>query len=87
MEAARLQASNGGIGDFFGRSIYVSGSTLLVGAPGISAVYVFEKDAAGVWVETGIVQPENLGDKMDFGVLMQEEDTEPIRSLWRMTVL
>ena len=67
LEAARLQASNGGIGDFFGRSIYVSGSTLLIGAPGISAVYVFEKDAAGSWVETGIVQPENLGNKMDFG--------------------
>ncbi|MFK7845983.1 MAG: choice-of-anchor B family protein [Rhodothermales bacterium] len=67
MEAERMQASNGDIGDFFGRSLYTDGSTLLVGAPGASSVYVFEKTADGMWKETGIVKPSGMKEGMEFG--------------------
>ncbi len=66
-EAARLSASDGGIGDFFGRSLYTNGEILLVGAPGFDAVYVFEKSADGSWQETGKVEPSSLDEDMEFG--------------------
>ena len=67
VESGRLQASNGQIGDFFGRSLFLKDAMLLVGAPGVATVYVFEKGADGRWTETGTVQPKNVGAKMDFG--------------------
>ena len=67
IESARLQASDAQIGDFFGRSIYLKDSMLLIGAPGVGVVYVFAKDASGQWAEAGMVKPTNLGANMDFG--------------------
>ncbi len=67
VETARLQASNGRIGDFFGRSLYTNGSTLLVGAPGANTVYVFERAADGHWQETGKVQPSSVSEDVEFG--------------------
>ena len=67
VETNRLQASDGGVGDFFGRSIFLNNATLLIGAPGISTVYIFEKNDSGAWRETGKVMPSDLGERMDFG--------------------
>ena len=67
VESGRIQASDARIGDFFGRSIYLNGSMLLIGAPGVAKVYVYEKNGNGDWVETGSVIPSNIGGKIDFG--------------------
>jgi hypothetical protein len=56
-EAYRLSASDGEHGDEFGRSIFVSGNLMLVGAPGTDAVYIFGK-TDGEWTETAVVRPE-----------------------------
>ena len=61
-----MQASNGETGDFFGRSLYTDGSTLLVGAPGAASVYVYERTADGAWEETGQLSPEGLGENVEF---------------------
>ena len=66
-ESGRIQAPDAQIGDFFGRSIYLNDSMLLIGAPGVSKVYVYEKNGNGEWVETGSVNPSNVGGKIDFG--------------------
>lgn len=39
-------------GNGFGRAISISGSTMVVGAPLVNTVYVFERDASGEWKET-----------------------------------
>lgn len=66
-ETNRMQASDGRVGDFYGRSLATDGQTLLVGAPGASAVYVYEKQADGTWQEIGMVKPEGLKAQFEFG--------------------
>ena len=66
-KTSQLQASDGRVGDFFGRSLYFRGELLLIGAPGSGSVYVFEQDDSGSWQETGKISPPDLGPKMDFG--------------------
>ena len=48
-QTAELTASDGAAGDNFGRSVAVSGDTIVAGTQGRDAVYVFTKPAAG-WV-------------------------------------
>jgi hypothetical protein len=60
VEEARLTASDGFHGDFFGIGLAIDGDRIAVGAtgnfirpnpdPGLGAVYIFEKDGTG-WVE------------------------------------
>ena len=57
-EAQKLLASDGAAGDEFGRSVYVSGDTALIGAIGdddngsfSGSAYVFIRDATGLWTE------------------------------------
>jgi hypothetical protein len=57
-QAAKLVASDGEVGDRFGYALALDGDTLLVGAPEdddlgwtAGAAYVFERGAAGDWVE------------------------------------
>jgi len=73
-EVAHLVPSGAGNGEFFGRSVGVSGDTIVVGAefadPGgvaTGAAYVFERQG-GVWVETQELTASNgvLGD--GFGI-------------------
>ena len=52
----KLMASDGADGDWFGNSVSISGDQLLVGAPydddngdDSGSVYVYEKDANGIW--------------------------------------
>ncbi len=67
-ETARLTASDGAANDNFGRSVAVSGQTILVGASGHSAagwqagaVYVFEF-SNGRWQETAKLLPASAQD-------------------------
>ena len=69
-EAEKIAASDGVLGDEFGRSILVEGDLMMIGAPaanaGDGAVYVFEK-MDGEWTQTGKVSPEtHLADGFEF---------------------
>lgn len=66
-EAARLQATDGELGNHFGRSILAQESLVVVSAPGAEAVYVFEKDASGAWQQTGKLTPNMLPEGSEFG--------------------
>ena len=55
-EAGRLRASDGKYGDEFGRALFAKDGTLVVSAPAMQAVYVFEK-VNGEWVEKSKIQP------------------------------
>ena len=56
-EAQRLSASDAATEDGFGRSLAVAGGDLLIGSSGagdgLGAVYIFRRDGAGVWTESG----------------------------------
>ncbi len=67
IESARIGASNGEMGDDFGRSITVDGDVMLVAAPGLGAVYAFERSADG-WSESGKIYPGmTLPEDEEFG--------------------
>lgn len=52
VESSTLSASDATEADGFGRSIDISGETMVVGAPLARAVYVFTKDDYGIWQES-----------------------------------
>ena len=66
-EIAILHAPDGGVGDDFGRTVYMKGNSLVVGAPGMKAAYVFEKDADGSWKDAGKITPKDLLLGHEFG--------------------
>ncbi|GAB5521081.1 MAG: choice-of-anchor B family protein [Rhodothermales bacterium] len=66
-EVARLQAPDAQIGDIFGRSLLAEDGMLVVGAPGVEAAYVFERDDMGNWAATGTLRPSALPDGAEFG--------------------
>lgn len=51
---SKLSPRGGSAGDQYGRSVSVSGSTAMVGAPN-GSVYVLERDAEGTWVQQDIL--------------------------------
>jgi hypothetical protein len=74
-ETKKLTASDAADGDNFGRSVSLSGDTLVVGADaedggGVDrgAVYIFERDQGGVnnWGEVKKLTPSNAGDSDQF---------------------
>ena len=67
VESAAVMASDGRLGDNFGRSLVQDGNTLVVGAPGAGAAYVFARDEAGSWKQTGKLEPSVSGEGADFG--------------------
>ena len=69
----RLDASNGGAGDYFGDMVAMSGTRLAVGAhlsdelgTNVGAVYIFEL-VEGAWVEQVELLPSNPTGSDDFG--------------------
>ena len=76
-EAAELTSPDGAGGDYFGGSLAISGSTVVVGADnftvgshtGEGAAYVFA-DEGGYWSQTGEMWPSDgaAGDKFGFAV-------------------
>ena len=70
VEASGVMASEGVVGDHFGRTVVhhagSAGEMLIVGAPGIGAAYVFEKQS-GTWTETGKLTPSSLTGVAEFG--------------------
>lgn len=62
VEQAKLEASDGGVGDQFGISVAISGDRIVVGARGdddngtdAGAAYVYEADGNGGWTETKLL--------------------------------
>jgi hypothetical protein len=54
-QTADLLASDGSVNDRFGASVAIDGTTIVVGTPHISdpgAVYVFDRNASGIWIQT-----------------------------------
>ena len=49
---ATLKASDASPTDWFGRDVGVAGNTVVVGAPGPNAAYVFKRRSDGRWVES-----------------------------------
>jgi uncharacterized protein (DUF2345 family) len=70
-QLAELTASDsGGIGSGFGDAIAMSGDTIVVGAPGAGAAYVFVKPASG-WAnmtQTAELTPSDGALALDFGL-------------------
>lgn len=73
MQTQRLTASDGGIGDFFGDVVTVSGSTALISAPikqvgafNFGAVYVFTR-SGGIWSQTQRLIGSNITGPNQFG--------------------
>lgn len=68
---AYLKASNTGAGDTFGRSVAISGDTIVVGAIGESgaagAAYVFVRNGA-VWTQQAYLKASNAGGGDRFGI-------------------
>ena len=64
----RVQASDPiESGNGFGRAMAIEGDLMVVGAPLVDAVYVFERTAAGAWVETArltVAGAEGLGTRV-----------------------
>ena len=77
-ESSKLIASNGTIGDHFGRSVALSGDFLLVGAVNALSdgsqdrtgkVYVFHRDKSG-WYEHSRLEAENAANNHGFGIAL-----------------
>ena len=70
-EQAKLMASDGQANDGFGTKLAFDGDVLLVGAPAqndwTGAVYVFQRDADGVWSESGKLAAAGLEKGHQFG--------------------
>ncbi len=62
-----LHAPDGKVGDDFGRTVFIKGNTIVVGAPGMNAAYVFEKDGNGNWKDAGKIEPKELKPGYEFG--------------------
>jgi choice-of-anchor B domain-containing protein len=67
VETTSLQAPDGGVGDDFGRTVFMKGNTIVVGAPGMNAAYVFERNSAGTWQDAGKLMPKELQEGFEFG--------------------
>jgi hypothetical protein len=52
-QQGKLVVSDGAAGNRFGTSVSVSGTSVLVGAPGANAVYVFGRDSYNQWGQQG----------------------------------
>ena len=66
----KLLASDGAVADYFGSSIALDGNTVLIGASGKKgggAVYVYTRNAAGVWTEQARLTGDDSREKDFFG--------------------
>lgn len=76
IERAQLQASDAFVQDQFGSALALDGNQLLVGATaqadGYGAVYVFERNEAGVWSETArlVVDADSAGSNFGAAVAL-----------------
>lgn len=48
-------------GDGFGRAVSISNNTMVVGAPLVGAIYVFERTSDGAWAETARLSADAIG--------------------------
>ncbi|MGM0556732.1 MAG: FG-GAP repeat protein [Myxococcota bacterium] len=87
MQQAKLAASNGGAGHYFGTSVSISGDTVVVGAPGFGdaagAVYVFDRDPQGDWVQTEMLQASNNEFGDEFGKDVDIDGDTIVAGAWK----
>lgn len=72
-EVQRLAPDSLEYSDHFGYELAVSGDTLMVGSEnynGNGAVYVFERGAGGLWVETTMLLPDISSENAFFGTAL-----------------
>ncbi len=67
VESARMTAKDSKVGDNFGRSIFLDGKTLVIGAPGLNQAYVYNKNASGEWQDAGVLAPTKILEDAEFG--------------------
>ncbi len=86
-QTAKLTANDGASGDRFGIAVTVWGSTAIIGAradetqfggPRSGSAYVFERDAAGQWIESSNLTPAQAMRGDFFGTSV---------SIWQDTIL
>lgn len=65
-QTAYIKASDSAADDYFGRSVAIEGDTMVVGASGNDAVYIFKKES-GTWHEHSIIKGSNTTDDDSFG--------------------
>jgi hypothetical protein len=71
---ATLKASDASPTDWFGRDVGVAGNTVVVGAPGHNAAYVFKRRSDGRWVETQkLLTAEQAGGDFGEGVAIDRD--------------
>jgi hypothetical protein len=70
-QVQKIMASDPTGVDYFGRSVFVSGDTIVVGAPyknsNLGAAYVFERDVGGDWLQVGIITAPDPVELACFG--------------------
>ena len=66
VESGTVKASDGELGDNFGRSLDLDGSMLVVGAPGVGAAYAFSRSDAGAWMQVGKLVPSSMEEGAEF---------------------
>ncbi len=73
-QVAYVKASNPGLDHSFGAAVAIDEATLAVGAPGENsgaqgsgAVYVFSRDAAGIWTQEAFLKADTVGLNDGFG--------------------
>jgi hypothetical protein len=69
VEVIKLTASNGSAGALFGRGVAIDGDRIVVGALGVEAAYLFERDAGGPepWGEVRTLTASDPGPNREFG--------------------
>ena len=87
-ETGLLRASNAGRGDHFGQSVAIEGNRTIVGANsedgpnnsavGSGAAYVFERQADGIWMESGLLRASNAESNDSFGFSVSIEGNRAI---------
>lgn len=88
--AGKLRASDGMPEATFGRTVAISGSFAVVGAPlhmsagSVSgAAYLYERDSGGVWSQTAKILPDDLAAGDRFGLALDMDGTTvAIGSSW-----
>ena len=78
-EIVQLAASDGEVGDGFGTALAVSGTTLMVGAPGRDegrgGVYLFHRDGTGAWTEAAVLSIAGgaAGDSLGAALALEDD--------------
>ncbi|WP_179020669.1 T9SS type A sorting domain-containing protein [Winogradskyella forsetii] len=96
IEIQKIVASDREQGEWFGESLSIDGNTIVVGAGSeyltgntntqYGAVYIFEKNDIGLWVETQKMRPSYLDHQSKFGHSVAIDNDNIIVRAYRMDI-